>query len=189
MPDADTDEYEDYGYGYDDADEADHHEAADHHDVHAARLARRTVTPEEYDHEEDGHGEDKEEADEEHPHHNALNRRAYHGINIKQYKWWQYQTKKGFMDMVVGNPNIRNLNFRDQSRQLGMGLRRRDVGAGAGAGTGSSTGTLKTQRTYKKQLPYPMARPLVPTRFRDPVGRGRGGFGPMPDEEDGKYYY
>ncbi|EXJ96451.1 hypothetical protein A1O1_01577 [Capronia coronata CBS 617.96] len=132
-PMPDSDEYD----GYDD-------------DVQVARGARRAInldfSPEDHD--------DVEPA--VHP----LGRRA---INMKQYKWYEYQTRKPFMGLVGGNPNIRNLNFRDQSRTLGMGLRRRDAAP-------------------------PMARSLVPTRYREPMERGH--FGPMPDEvEGGDFYY
>ncbi|EXJ78993.1 hypothetical protein A1O3_08494 [Capronia epimyces CBS 606.96] len=147
-PAPDNNEYQ--GYDYDDDD--------DDGDVQAARLARRAVnldfSPEE-------------------PSPRRLARRG--GIQLKQYKWYDYQTSKPFMGLVTGNPNIRNLNFKQQSRTLGMGLRRRDADADANV-------------ALHKKVFYPVARPEVPTRFRAPMGPGNSG--PMPDQVDeGDYYY
>lgn len=111
-----------------------------------------------------------DEEDEEDAHVARLARRAIH---MKQYKWWQYQTTKPVMGLVTGNPNIRNLNFKQQSRTLGMGLRRRDA---------------EPLPALHNKFRHPMARPLVPTRYRDPMGPHNSG--PLPDDvEDDHYYY
>ncbi|KAL2421223.1 hypothetical protein ABEF95_006677 [Exophiala dermatitidis] len=106
---SESDEYDDYDYDYED-------------DQQAAHLSRRGV---DVDNEEDGEYEDEDVP------HKRLDRRF--GFKIKQFKWWQHQTTKP-LDFVVGNPNIRNLNFKDGARTtpLGVGMRRRrDVAPGA----------------------------------------------------------
>ncbi|KAL2392462.1 hypothetical protein ABEF95_003462 [Exophiala dermatitidis] len=105
---SESDEYDDdYDYDYEDDDE----QATGH-------LSRRGVDVD--DEQEEG---DKDYEDED-VSHKRLDRRF--GFKIKQFKWWQHQTMKP-LDFVVGNPNIRNLNFKDGARTtpLGVGMRRR----------------------------------------------------------------
>ncbi|KAG9785668.1 hypothetical protein KCU88_g2407, partial [Aureobasidium melanogenum] len=113
---SESDEYDDdYDYDYEDDD-----------DQATGHLSRRGVDVDD-DEEEDGEDYENENG-------KRLDRRF--GFKIKQFKWWQHQTMKP-LDFVVGNPNIRNLNFKDGARTtpLGVGMRRRrrDVPApGAG---------------------------------------------------------
>ncbi|KIX00177.1 uncharacterized protein Z518_10315 [Rhinocladiella mackenziei CBS 650.93] len=81
-------------------------------DAEVAKLARRAINLN-FSHED--------------PEVSRLARRA---IKMKVFHWWENQTGGPFMDIVTGNPNVRNMNIKEQSKNQGKGwVRRRDRSA------------------------------------------------------------
>lgn len=53
---------------------------------------------------------------------------ARRGLDAKKYHWWESQTGGPFMDLVTGNPNVRNINYKESSKKEYKGIKRRDEG-------------------------------------------------------------